>query len=172
MFFPKQLIKYGLLFFFLPILLQVFGFIQVSLDSIFSFAAFFIGLTVFYYSFGTNNFLSIFFGSGLFLAGLLSFLIKSFLLEITFALILAGSFYITGFSFLMVFVENTKRKSALYAAGVLIISASVVSLSAGNLRLTNFFSSIPEVFKTYWLLLAAAVVTVLLFYFEQKHSRK
>jgi len=169
---PNQLIKYGLLFLLLPMLLQLFGFIDVSFFSIFSFASFFIGLTIFYYSFGTNNFLGVFFGSGMFFTGVLSFLIMSFLLEITFPLILAGAVYITGFSLMMVFIDDSKRRVVLYTAGLLILVATMISLFAGKLQLSGMLSSIPQVLKEYWLLLVMAVITVLLFYFEQRHSRK
>ncbi|MCK9210845.1 MAG: hypothetical protein M0P61_08435 [Ignavibacteriaceae bacterium] len=172
MIFPNQLIKYGLLFLLLPIILQLFGFIEVSLFSMFSFASFFIGLTIFYYSFGTKNFLAVFFGSGIFFTGVFSFLIKSFLLDITFPLIVAGSIYITGFSLLMVFIENAKKRSVLYVSGFLIFTATMVSLFAGNLKLRSFFASLPEVLIRYWLLLLMAVITVLLLYFEQRQSRK
>ncbi|MFA4922605.1 MAG: hypothetical protein WC557_00240 [Ignavibacteriaceae bacterium] len=172
MIFPNQLIKYGLLFLLLPIILQLFGFIEVSLFSMFSFAFFFIGLTIFYYSFGTNNFPAVFFGSGIFFTGVFSFLIQSFFLDITIPLIVAGALYITGFSLLMVFIENAKRKTVLYTAGFLIFTATMVSLFSGNLQLRSFFSSLPEVLKEYWLLLLMAIITVLLFYFEQGQSRK
>ncbi len=172
MIFPNQLIKYGLLFLLLPIILQLFGFIEVSTFSMFSFASFFIGLTTFYYAFGTKNFLAVFFGSVIFFTGVFSFLIKSFFLEVTIPLIVAGSVYITGFSLVMVFIENAKKRRVLYIAGFLIFAATMVSLFAGNLQFRSFFSSLPEVLKEYWLLLLMAVITVLLLYFEQRQSRK
>ncbi|MFA6978428.1 MAG: hypothetical protein WC209_03805 [Ignavibacteriaceae bacterium] len=172
MIFPKQLFKYGLLFLLLPIMLQLLGFIDVSIFSLFSFATFFIGLTVFYYSFGTKNFLAVFLGSGLFFTGILSFLIKTFLLEITFPFILAGSLYITGFSLFMVYLENMKRRTALYSAGFLVLIATAISLFVGNLHLNSFFLSIQEVLSKYWLLLLVAVITIFLFYIEQRQSKK
>lgn len=172
MIFPNQLIKYGLLFLLLPIILQLFGFIEVSIFSMFSFASFFIGLTLFYYSFGTKNFLMVFGGSGIFFTGVFTFLITSFFLDVTIPLVVAGALYITGFSLLMVFIENAKRRTVLYAAGFLIFTATMVSLFAGNLQLRSFFSSLPEVLKEYWLLLLMAVITVLLLCFEQRQSRK
>ncbi|MFA6598848.1 MAG: hypothetical protein WCS69_14080 [Ignavibacteriaceae bacterium] len=169
---PNQLTKYGLLFLLLPIFLQLFGFIDVSFFSMFSFASFFIGLTIFYYSFGTNNFLAVFFGSGIFFTGVFSFLIKSFLLDITFPLILAGAVYITGFSLLMVFIENPKQRIVGSTAGFLILAATMISFFAGNLHLQSLYSSLPQVLKEYWLLLLMAVITVLLLYFEQRQSKK
>ena len=172
MIFPNQLFKYGLLFLLLPILLQLTGFIDVSIFSLFSFASFFIGLTIFYYSFGTKNFLAVFLGSGLFFTGIISFLIQSFLIKITFTFIITASIYITGFSFLMVYFENTKRRMALYSAAVLILAATGISLFAGNLQLRSFFLSIKEVLSGHWLLLLVAVITSLLFYIEQRQSKK
>jgi len=170
--FPNQFMKYGLLFLLLPIILQLFGLIDVSFFSMFSFASFFIGLTIFYYSFGTNNFVAVFFGSGIFFTGVFSFLITSFLLDITFPLIIAGAIYITGFSLLMVFIENPKRRVVIYTAGLLLLAATMVSLFAGNLQLRSLFSSLPQVIKKYWLLLLMAVITVLLLYVEQRQSKK
>ncbi|MDP3148268.1 MAG: hypothetical protein Q8N83_03965 [Ignavibacteria bacterium] len=172
MIFPNQLIKYGLLFLLLPILLQLLGFIELSFFSLFSFSSFFVGLTIFYYSFGTKNFLAVFLGSGLFFTGVISFLIKTFLLEITFPFILTASIYITGFSLLMVFLENSMRKKALYSAGFLILTATVISLFAGNLRFESFLLSLKEVLNKYWLLLLVSVITVFLFFIEQHQSKK
>jgi len=170
--FQNQQMKYGLLFLLLPIILQLLGFIDVSVLSMLSFAAFFIGLTIFYYSFGTNNSFAIFFGSGIFFTGVFSFLIPSFLLEITFPLLLTAAIYITGFSFLMVFIENPKSRVILYTAGFFLLSATMISLLVGKLQFRSLFTSIPQVLKEYWLLLVMAVITVLLLYFEQQQSKK
>ena len=172
MIFPNQLFKYGLLFLLLPIMLQLLGFIDVSIFSLFSFATFFIGLTVFYYSFGTKNFLAVFLGSGLFFTGIISFLIKTFLLKITFPFILAGSLYITGFSLFMVYLENTKSRTALFSAGFLILIATAISLFVGNLHFDSFFLSLRDVISEYWLLLLVAVITIFLFFIEQRQSKK
>lgn len=172
MFIPNQLVKYGLLFFLLPIMLQLLGFIDVSIFSLFSFATFFIGLTVFYYSFGTKNFLAVFLGSGLFFMGIISFLVKTFLLEITFPFILAGSLYITGFSLFMVYLENTKRRTVLFYAGILALIATAISLFVGNLHFNSFCLSLGDVISEYWLLLLVAVITIFLFFIEQRQSKK
>lgn len=172
MIFPKQLFKYGLLFLLLPIMLQLLGFIDVSIFSLFSSATFFIGLTIFYYSFGTKNFLAVFLGSGLFFTGIISFLIKTFLLEITFPFILAGSLYITGFSLFMVYLENSKMRTALFVAGFLLLIAIGISLFVGNLHFNSFVLSIRDVLSEYWLLLSVAVITIFLFFIEQRQSKK
>lgn len=172
MIFPKQLFKYALLFLLLPIMLQLLGFIDVSIFSLFSFATFFIGLTIFYYSFGTKNFLAVFLGSGLFFTGIISFLIKTFLLEITFPFILAGSLFITGFSLFMVYLENTKMRTSLFVAGFLLLIAIGISLFVGNLHFNSFVLSIRDVLSEYWLLLSVAVITIFLFFIEQRQSKK
>ncbi len=156
----------------LPILLQLLGFIELSIFSLFSFTSFFVGLTIFYYSFGTKNFPAVFIGSGLFFTGVISFLIKTFLLKITFPFILTASIYITGFSLFMVFLENTTRRRALYSAGFLILAATVIALFAGKLRFESFLLSLKNVITEYWLLLLVSVITVLLFFIEQHQSKK
>ena len=171
MMFSNQLIKYAILFILLPILLQILGFIDVSFLSMFSFTFFFIGLTIYYHSYGANNALPVFLGAGIFLTGVFAFLIQSFLIDLTYTFIITGVFYITGFSLLLVFMGEVKRKKVLYAAGVFIFIATFLSLAAGNLQLNSFLLSLREVIKEYWLLLLMAVVTILLLYFEQRHSK-
>jgi len=165
-------IKYSALLILLPLFLQVFGFIKISFLTIFSFAAFFSGLLIFYNSFGTKHVLPVFIGTGVFLVGVFTFLVESFLIDFTLPLGFAATFYIIGFSLLLVFVEDVKRKKVFYMAAILLTASTIISVFTGNLNLTRFFVSLVEVVQEYWLLLLSAVATILFLYYEQTHSKK
>jgi len=172
MMFSNPVLKYGFLFLIMPILLQFTGFIDISIGSVFSFSSFFIGLLLFYYSYGSHNFAAVFTGSLLFFTGMFLFVISTFLLRITFIMLFTGGIFVLGSSFFMVYLEQTKKRWALYSSAGMVLLGFLLSIAVGNLALKNFLTSVWEVVKAYWLLLLAAIGTLLVFVYEQKQGKK
>lgn len=77
-----------------------------------------------------------------------------------------------GSSFFMVYLEQTKKRWALYSSAGMVLLGFLLSIAVGNLALKNFLTSVWEVVKAYWLLLLAAIGTLLVFVYEQKQGKK
>jgi hypothetical protein len=147
----------------LSIILKLFGVIDVSNIELLGYAFIFYGITIVYTSFGKNHPIALFFGSSLFLTGLLLFLISNFEFSDSNEIIFPSIQLILGIDFLMLFFNNLKKKSFLAVSLTSILLAVVVTILLGSITFLNFYNSIINIIAKYWpIVLIAAGLLVLL----------
>jgi hypothetical protein len=166
----QPILIYLLIFLALSILLKLFGVIDVSNIELLGYALIFYGITMVYTSFGKKQPVVLFFGSSLFLTGILLFLLSNFEFTNTSETVFPSILLITGIDFLMLFFDNPSRKSFLAVSVTAILSAIVVTILLGSITVQNFFTSIINISVKYWpVVLIAAGLLILL---SIEHRRK
>jgi hypothetical protein len=159
----QPILIYLLIFLALSIILKLFGVIDVSNIELLGYAFIFYGITIVYTSFGKNHPIALFFGSSLFLTGLLLFLISNFEFSDSNEIIFPSILLILGINFLMLFFNNLKKKGFLAVSLTSILLAVVVTILLGSITFLNFYNSILNITAKYWpIVLIAAGLLVLL----------
>jgi hypothetical protein len=123
-----------------------------------------------YTTFGRNQSVILFFGSSLFLTGLLLFLLSNFDFTSSREIVFPAILFILGIDFLMLFLDNTIRKSYLAISVTAILSAITVTILLGSITFQNFLTSIENITaKDGPVVIIAAGLLVLL---SLEHKRK
>ena len=159
-----QLISALLLgFVILSVLLSGIGIIDVSMNQIFNYSIITLGIMMVYPGFTDNNKILIFFGSAVFLIGVV-FLVQTDyevydLDKITTSLVLI----ISGSSLFIVFVSDTNNKLLLIFSAILWIAGMVLLLINSSIEAGRFFQAIINVGLNFWYIFLLALIIIVLF---------
>ncbi len=139
-----------------------FGIVTVDSEELIGYAFIIIGLALFYSGFQDTKGIQTFFGSTFFLAGLFLIIVSTFPITQMDNILMPTVSFITGFSFLMVFIQFPK-KILLLIISVFCLAIGIFSLVfASSISLVRFFSSIQEVGLSYWPILIIFILVTLL----------
>ena len=112
----KLLVIYLLTFLALLIFLRAIGVINISNSELIGYGLMIYGLSLFYSSFIVRGKLFLFIGTGIFLSGVVFFLIGNFELWNIDQLLIPASLFIFSISFFMVYLFDWSHKSMMYFA--------------------------------------------------------
>jgi len=166
----QPILVYLLFFLALSLVLKLFGIIDVTGSELLGYAFIFYGITMVYTSFGRNQQIVLFFGSSLFLTGLLLFLINNFEFTDDYYIIFPAVLLIIGINFLMLYLDNPDKKNFLAIALTAIVSAVAVTIILGSITFGNFITSLGNIASKYWPVIIIAVGLLILLSREFKRK--
>jgi len=164
----QSILTYLLLFLTLSLVLKFFGVLFISGSEILSYGLIFFGISSVYISFGNRQKYSLFLGSVIFLAGLLIFIVERFLIFWDSSILLSASTFITGISFLMLFLDELKNKIYLFISAFFILVGFLFTILLGHISLLLFFNSIFDVIINYWLIVLIVLGILILIKWEER----
>jgi hypothetical protein len=142
----QSIFIYILAFVIISILLKAFGIINFENTEILGYALIFYGISLVFISFGTTMRGSLFLGTTVFLTGVLIFLFNNFTFVDTSLIILPSIFFISGISFLMLYIDDSSHNVLLYVSGIFLLTGIIVTFIFGSPEFVSFFRAVPVIF--------------------------
>lgn len=164
----QGLITYLLIFLALSIILELFNLINFEGTELISYVFIFLGIGSVYLSFGRGKGIIIFFGSLIFLTGLILFLFNNFEFTDPYGIIFPAVFLVFGISALMVFFDNMENKVMLLTSLIFILTGFIFTMVIGSLSFTEFVNSIVNITLSYWPVILIVLGIILIITFEEK----
>ena len=146
----KLLVIYLITFLALLIFLRAIGAVNISNSELIGYGLMIYGLSLFYSSYITRRKLLLFIGSGIFLSGVVFFLIGNFQLWNIDQLFIPASLFILSISFFMVYLFDRSHKSMIYfTLALFIIGIGVMALISKN-GVGGYFENTLLITRIYW----------------------
>lgn len=171
----QSILTYLLLFLSLSVVLKFFGLIHFTGSEIISYALIFYGISVVYNSLGKNRKYMLFFGTIIFLTGILLFIINNFLIFWNADIFVPSALFIPGIAFLMLFVDEPRKspkgwlsQKFLIISLVLIVPGLFVTIINGQFNISSFYEAIIKIISYYWPVALIAVGILILIFFEER----
>lgn len=165
------IIVYLLIFLTILILLRSLSIINITTDELIGYGLMIYGLALFYSAYIENKKLFIFFGSAVFLIGVMFFITGNFVFEHTDKIYLPAIIFIIAISALMLFISDFTYKVGLYAF-IILFTAGIGSLAILSTHgINRIASNTMEVFKLYWPVLIIFAAVVILVNKERKEKK-
>ena len=146
----KLLVIYLLTFLGFLIFLRAIGAINISNSELIGYGLMIYGLSLFYSSFIMRRKLFLFIGSGIFLGGVVFFLVGNFELWNIDQLLIPASIFIFSFSFLMVYLLDRSHKSMMYYALTLFVIGIGVMVLISKNGVVGYFENALLITRLYW----------------------
>ena len=144
------LIVYLITFLAALILLRTLGFITVSDSELIGYGLMIYGLSVFYSSYIQKRKLLLFIGSGIFLGGVVFFLIGNFELFNIDQLLIPASLFIFSIGLFMVYLSDTSKKNMLYFALILFTAGIGAMVLVSTTGIDGYFENTVLITRIYW----------------------
>ena len=145
------------------ILLNILGIIEFDSRELFGYSFIFYGVATVYTSFGERNKFLIFLGAVIFLSGIAISLPAHFDFIRPVNIFIPSSVLIAGISLFIVYFDDTKNKTILFASLILIVTGLIFILSARNIQPVVFIESVLKIVEVYWpVLLIISGITIIL----------
>lgn len=156
------LVVYLVTFLALLIFLRAIGIITVTNSELIGYGLIIYGLSLYYSSYINRNKIILFIGSGIFLSGVLFFLIGNFELCNIDKLLIPASLFIFSISLFMVYLSDTYHKSTMYFALILFtIGIKAMALISVN-GIGSYFENAVLITRIYWPVLIILFIVVAL----------
>lgn len=167
----KQSLILLIIYIWVSVLSVLFGFINIEYWEIIAYALLFLGMTIYYPSYNKNYTAGIFWGSAIFLTGVISFISSYFELVNISGMIISALLFILSFSILLIFLADTDNKKFLYIS-ILIGAFGVFTLiDSGNPALSSFLNAIESLLGKFWIILLLTIVTIIILNIEKKKDQ-
>ena len=154
------------------IFLRTLGFITVSDSELIGYGLMIYGLSIFYSSYIKRRKLLLFIGSGIFLSGVLFFLIGNFELWNIDQLLIPASLLTFSIGFFMVYLSDTSTKNMLYLALILLTAGIGVIALVSKTGIDGYFENIILITKIYWPVIIILFFVVVLVNKDAKEKPK
>ena len=156
------LVIYLLTFLALLIFLRIIGTITITDSELIGYGLMIYGLSLFYSSYIKSKKLFLFIGSGIFLSGVLFFLIGNFELWNIDQLIIPASIFIFSIGLFMVYLSDMSYKNMMYFALILfaIVIGAMALISKNGIE--GYFENTLLITRIYWPILIILFVVVAL----------
>ena len=112
-------------------LLRFFSIINAPITELISYVFILYGVVTVYFSLGTGYRGRLFFASVVFLSGVMMYVINNYEILRPSSAIFASILFITGSSFIILFIDNTKEKTFLFS-GILLLAVSYSAITVFN----------------------------------------
>ncbi len=158
-----SILAFLLLFVAASILLNYTGLVEINSTDLLGYGLIFYGVATVYTSFGGNNKFLIFFGSVIFLSGIVVSLPAHFDFIRPLNIFIPSSILIAGISLLIVYFDDINNKAILVASIILVIAGIIFILAARQVQFAVFGESILKIIEVYWpVLLVISGITIIL----------
>jgi len=156
------LVIYLLTFLALLIFLRMVGIITITDSELVGYGLIIYGLSLFYSSYINSKKLFLFIGSGIFLCGVLFFLIGNFELWNIDQLLIPASIFILSIGLFMVYLSDMSYKNMMYFASILFaIGIGAMALISKN-GIVGYFENTLLITRIYWPILIILFIVVAL----------
>ena len=132
------------------IFLRAIGIINVSDSELIGYGLMIYGLSLFYSSYIKRRKLLLFIGTGIFLSGVLFFLIGNFELWNIDQLLIPASLFIFSISFFMVYLADMPKKNMLYLALILFTAGIGAMALVSKTGIDGYFENAVLITRIYW----------------------
>ena len=146
----KLLLIYLLTFLAALILLRIIGTITVSDSELIGYGLMIYGLSLFYSSYIQKKNLLLFIGTGIFLSGVLFFLLGNFELWNIDQLLIPASLFIFSISLFMVYLADMSKKNLLYLALILLTAGIGAMALVSTTGIDGYFENTVLITKIFW----------------------
>ncbi|UCH65036.1 MAG: hypothetical protein JSW63_10545 [Ignavibacterium sp.] len=148
--FNNLLIVYLITFLAALIFLRTLGFINVSDSELIGYGLMIYGLSIFYTSFIQRKKLMLFIGSGIFLSGVVFFLIGNFDLWNIEQLLIPASLFIFSIGLFMVYLSDTSQKIMFYLTLILFTAGIGAMVLVSTTGIDDYFENTLLITRIYW----------------------
>ena len=156
------LVIYLLIFLAAAMMFRILGFINTSAGEILSYVLAVYGIITVYISTGSNKKLNLFFGTVVFLSGIILFVINNFDFYNLSGILFPSVFFIIGIGFLMLFIDNPSDKRIITVAIIFLIFGITLTIILGTPSIQSFYYAILYVSQKHWLLVLILIMIILL----------
>ena len=151
------------LFIIISVILNISGLTEISPKELLGYIMIFYGIATVYTSFGEKNKFLIFVGSVIFLSGIVISLPSHFDFIKPLNIFVPSAILIAGISLFIVYFDDTKNKTILFASLILTIAGVIFILAARQIQFEVFGESIIKIIEVYWpVLLIISGITIIL----------
>ena len=144
------LIVYLITFLAALIFLRTLGFITVSDSELIGYGLMIYGLSIFYSSYIQRKKVVLFIGTGIFLSGVVFFLIGNFELFNVDQLLIPASLFIFSIGLLMVYLSDMSKKNMLYFALILFTTGIGAMVLVSTTGIDGYFENTLLITRIYW----------------------
>jgi hypothetical protein len=145
------------------IILNILGIIELDNRELFGYSFIFYGVATVYTTFGEKNKFLIFLGAVIFLSGIVITLPAHFDFVRPVNIFIPSAVLIAGISLFVVYIDDTKNKTILFASLILTITGIIFILSARNIQPAVYIESILKIIEVFWpVLLIISGITIIL----------
>ncbi|MGD8305716.1 MAG: hypothetical protein PVF17_03600 [Ignavibacteria bacterium] len=159
----KIIIIYVLVFASVLILFRTIGLISFNNNELLGYVLVIYGLSLYYSSFLIKKKIALYFGSSLFLLGVIFLLIGSFDLQQKEQLLIPAFLFVNAISSLMLFLFDKSINTAMYATVILFAAGIGTFALVSPHGIKNFINNIISFSEVYWpviIILTAVIVLV------------
>jgi hypothetical protein len=135
---------------------------------IISYILVFLGIAIFYPAYNVNNNFGIFFGSSIFLIGIVFFINTYFEIQNSFDLLLPSAIMILSISFLLIYISELTDKKFIILSIITGVIGLFIIFNAGNPTLNLFVLSIKNILNKLWIIILLVIATIFLVITEHK----
>jgi hypothetical protein len=146
----QPILIYILSFLALSILLKILGVIDYDTITILGYAFIFYGISAVYLSFGKGRKLFLFFGTFIFLVGLVMFLVSNFEFGNIRALLFPAILLIIGISMLMIYIDGNAGTFVIVSSAFFIAAGIMFTYTIGEFSFNRLINSILSITLKYW----------------------
>lgn len=131
-------------------LLRFLTIINAPITELISYVFILYGIVTVYFSLGTGFRGRLFFASIVFLSGVMMYVINNYEILKPSSAIFASILFITGSSFVILFIDNTKEKTFLYSGLLLLIISYSAATVFKNYEIIKAANSLSNLVLDYW----------------------
>ena len=146
----QPILIYLLSFLALSILLKILGVIDFDSITILGYAFIFYGISAVYVSFGKRRKIFLFFGTFIFLVGLVMFLVSNFEFGNLRAVLFPALLLIIGISILMLYLDGNAGTFLIVSSAFFIAAGIMLTYTIGEFSYNRLINSILSITLKYW----------------------
>lgn len=167
----KSILILIIIFVWVSVLLTLFGIINLEYSEIIAYSLMLLGISIYYPSYNKNQIKGIFWGSVIFLSGIISFVSGNYELSGTSEIMIPAILLMISFSMLLIFFADTTKKLFMWI-GLPVGAVGVFTLfDRGNPVLKSFIYAIISLTRKFWIVLLLAIVTILILKLEKRKGQ-
>lgn len=160
-----------IIFTWVSVLLTLFGIVDLNYSEIVSYVFLLLGISLFYPSYNKTDKIGIFFGSAIFLGGIVFFITNNFEIIDYYELLVPSLVIIISVSFLMIYLSDTKDKKFIWLALVMGVVGLFTIFDRGNPSLKSFAVSLVSLLGKAWAIVIIMIITIIIIMNEKKSKR-
>lgn len=160
-----------IIFTWVAVLLTLFGIVNMNYSEIISYVFLLLGISLFYPSYNKTDKKGIFFGSAIFLGGIVFFITNNFEIIDDYELLVPSLIIIISVSFLMIYLSDTKDKKFIWLASVMGVVGLSTIFERGNPSLKSFAVSLVSLLGKAWAIVIIMIITIIIIINEKKSKQ-